>query len=148
MCEFSSNEMGMKLHTQKVHQYLLRYECTECEYRTFYRNTMNVHIKSEHKQENQNVNFLYLKCTLCIGDVDHENHQYTKRKRKGLLRTKGKHRCTEKNCDFASDYRAKVQNHIENEHSGILKFKCYICDCKSYYKHHVIRKQPHTKIKF
>ena len=71
----------------------------------------------------------------------------TKRKRKGILRTKGKHKCTEKNCDFASDYRVNVQNHIENEHSGILKFKCYICDYKSYYKHLVARHQKTTSHK-
>ena len=69
MCKFSSDDKGMILHTQQVHQQLLRYECVECGYRVFYRKSMNLHMKSKHRQECLNSAFLYLNCTLCIEEL-------------------------------------------------------------------------------
>ena len=165
MCEFSSDDKGIILHTQRVHLGLMRYECVECGYRTFYRKSMKGHTKSRHRQENQNDTFLYLNCTLCIKEDDHEEHKYTKtikvrkikkkrrrkrnkeqkrtiknesrtrRKRNGKLRTEGFNKCTEKNCGYASDFKQTLKAHVEKEHNGILKYKCNICDYKSYYRH-------------
>ena len=60
---------------------------------------------------------------------------------KVFLRSEGINKCTEKNCDYASDYKESVKAHIEWEHNGILRFKCNICDYKSYFKHLVKRHQ-------
>ena len=54
---------------------------------------------------------------------------------KGILIIKGINKCSEKNCDFSSDYKESLTAHVERAHKGILKFKCNICDFKSYHKH-------------
>ena len=82
ICEFSSDDRGMILHNQQVHQNLLRYECAECGFRAFYRKSMKVHMKLKHRLDILNAAFLYLYCTLCIEEVDHEEHQYTKTEKK------------------------------------------------------------------
>ena len=171
MCDFSSDDKGIILHTQRVHLKLLRYECVECGYRAFYRKSLKGHMKSKHGQESLSSTFLDLNCTLCTKEVDHEEHQYTKtenkdeskkfrkikkkKKRKtyelkekgiksesekpekmnGKLRSKGNHKCTEKNCEFATDYKPSLKAHVESRHNGTLKFKCSMCDYKNYYKH-------------
>ena len=39
-------------------------------------------MKSKHREECLNSAFLYLNCSLCIEEVDHEEHQYTKTEKK------------------------------------------------------------------
>ena len=88
LCDFSSNGRGITLHTQKVHYNLMRYECSECGHKTFFKKFMKLHIKSKHKKEK--ATFLYLLCNLCTKGDDHEEHNYTKSEKKYTKKERSK----------------------------------------------------------
>ena len=81
MCDYSSDDKSLKLHTQRVHLLLRRYQCGQCDFRTFYSRPMKNHIISVHaraKEDSTVAPMLNLTCTLCEDEVDHEEHVYSK----------------------------------------------------------------------
>ena len=76
-CSFTTNKTrSLQIHTQAVHQKLMRYQCGMCDLRTFYIRTIKKHIMAEHKNMNQENPYFVLTCTLCFEEVDHKEHSY------------------------------------------------------------------------
>ena len=153
-CEYTSEKNEhMKMHIEAVHLKIKRYRCSVCDFAAYRRQEIELHMKPKHKHQICRV--FIIGCPLCERKEKHEicvkqpktqkadskTHVDIKRRWRGILRSEGINKCTEKNCDFASDNKESLRGHVESIHNGILKYKCNICDYKSYHKFSIANHQ-------
>ena len=111
-CNFSTDHSkSLRLHTERVHQQLMRYQCGMCDFRTFNRIRMKKHHEAKHKNINQDTPYFSLICTLCFEEVDHKEHSYIDPKMTKIL----KYKCNI--CDFKTSYKYKIGHHQKKSHS-------------------------------
>ena len=128
-CDFSTNYPShLRHHEQSVHNGVVRYFCPLCEYKSFFRNTVDYHIGSKHR--GQNARIMLLECYLCQRGEAHEECLKSE-SRKATKRFK----C--ETCEFKSNSRQSLKNHVSAIHEKIHRYSCSLCDKKSYFKHHI-----------
>ena len=148
-----------------------RFSCNLCEYKKFYRVSIQKHQDNQHRKEDGPkvlyIGLSHLKkrkkvlrkgCKLCKENVEHpknsgcyqrkgcelckENVEHSKRN--GCYKMQGKFKCSYEGCEVSSNLQESLKRHIENIHMKIVKFACNLCEYKSYHKFYV---EHHQKTK-
>ena len=146
-CDFTTNFSAQLIqHKEAVHLNLKRFYCKICKFETYHKHNIRTHMKINHKESLQfgsidcggceNVSE-YSDCIKCDAKPEKKQSQVETRNHLRKLKTEGAFKCTEYNCIFSTNHKQSLKNHIECEHKGILKFKCNICEYRSYYKNQV-----------
>ena len=105
-CVFITNsKVAFKTHNESIHDHVLRYYCSECNFKTYWKRDMTEHIKTSHPDGNAGV--LGVNCLRCSNNIEHE-------------------RCTFKNINVI---KRKVVNRtvIKRESNPIVKLECKFC---------------------
>ena len=142
-CSYSSNfKQILKRHTDSQHLKLKRYACNVCDYKSFYDHNVKIHQENNHK--GQQIEVVYIQCKFCQQNVEHIEHDFTK-KNKDLntrthrknYKTNGKFKCETAECTYTTNTKHCIKLHHEIRHLKIKKFACNICVYKAYSQHNV-----------
>ena len=131
LCEFETNRKTiLERHIKSVHNKEVRFECSFCGKKSFYRQTIILHIDVYHK--NNEARLLVIGCTQCIKNNPHLKCDSIReiKENKQALATKDvkdqKWDMSMLNCDecaYTTKKRTRIINHQKNRHGIISKFK-------------------------
>ena len=134
-CEFSSLlEESLLSHVQHVHLKIVRYSCSVCGFRHFYRPAVISHQRGEHSGDGTKARVLQIGCEPCEENQVHEHHNRNRLKKKDW-----KIQCDVKHCKYRTVRHKWLQAHIQRVHVSKRKFSCPVCSYESFYKSALLR---------
>ena len=74
-CEHKAkNDEHLKRHVDAVHLNLKGFACNSCDYKSYFENSVMIHIKSQHKDLNS-AKSQKIDCSDCMSNIDHNKHR-------------------------------------------------------------------------
>ena len=141
-CDYSSDrKQHFNEHVASQHHNFVRFSCSLCDYRSFYKVSLKVHINSRHKGLIGKI--LNIDCEKCQKDEIHKKCESANKKRRSIGVTPdknvakkqqrkfkgGKFQCTE--CDYSSDRKLSLNDHVGCVHNGVVNYQCSLCEYRS-----------------
>ena len=144
-CNFSTNkETALRYHKLVIHQKVVRFLCSLCPYSTFYKHSVDHHIKFNHPGLEPRA--LKINCSLCQQGKEHGRCESSTTERKqGRVRSGGgrkerkerKSRTTRETqcpeCESVFPNQSLRRKHLMARHPGKTIFQCSHCDYGSNY---------------
>ena len=124
---FTEDRLNRHLVTP-MHQGIVRFSCSQCDFKAFYSKRVKEHQDSSH--EGGSCKVLRIGCTECETDVDGRHNCV-----KSLKKKMRKFKCED--CNFAINKRRRLITHKQSVHLNIVKYYCHSCDFKSYFRYKV-----------
>ena len=136
-CELETNKnQTLIIHRRAIHDGEVRFSCQECIYKTFFTQSIKLHITKCHPQTK--LRWLIVGCKQCESGIDHKlcevlsGKTIEKTKKKIRQKVKGvyKYKCEE--CDFSSPNSNTVDRHKAVLHDKLVRYSCSECNLKAY----------------
>ena len=118
------NPLHLRMHYECFHEGKVRFKCSLCHKKTYYKHTMKAHQIKKHNNETCTID--EINCQQCKKGEAHINCERLME----IPETKIK--CSVSGCKFTSNSKRTYQEHHENIHQRIVKYECNICFLKSY----------------
>ena len=111
-CTYTTNYINdLKNHIKRVHMNILKYQCGVCSKRKFFLADLKRHIRDSHP--NLEADIKYLKCSWCITDSSHTNHEYEILDLKDIK----DFRCLL--CMYSTKFERLLKKHCRKKHGDI-----------------------------
>ena len=166
-CDYSANKYStINIHVKIVHRKEVRYSCSGCEYKSFYKKKVTFHNNHAHVNTEQRVigigclmceeGELHVKCEITANikslnepkeTLKHCTHcNYTTTKKEYFKKHKKLNHGTNSDvskiiacaqCEYETLDPILARNHNRSIHLQEQKYYCDICGMKSFYRHHV-----------
>ena len=142
-CNYSTNiKLNLRGHLERIHLQVLKYACSLCEYKSFYKPHVERHQNRKHANSNKKV--LRIGCTFCEQNIDHSIHSNSQEKppktnsqgKPKKTKSHGRARrsnCSGEDCNYNSSSH-HYKEHYEKFHMKLLRYFCKLCDYKNYSK--------------
>ena len=149
-CDFTASDVKqVRRHTERVHLKIMRYQCSYCDFKTYFRSKCRDHMKKLHSKKKRKL--ISLECVDCKDEVDHSEHKYThsnEHQEKEVKQNKiGEYKCEQKGCSYSTSVRGLLAKHKEEIHDKIKRFACSSCDYKSLFAGNVKAHIKYRKLK-
>ena len=142
-CEFENKRKGnMIIHIQSIHDKLVKFSCSVCALKSFFKQKITAHIDCHHKQGQARV--LVIGCSQCSTEIPHNicdsviddrrkyENRYNKTKKKiisnSLKSNLNKYNC--KLCIFVAHSNKTMYIHMNTNHQNDKLFDCDSCEYK------------------
>ena len=169
LCSYTASmRSNFSRHQKQKHMNIQNYQCSHCEYKSYFRYHIEAHIAARHKDSGGRAK--KIGCAQCQENVAHKKCQVTQDLQKITI-----FRCTA--CDFETkvrtylslhtkllhgpnaepskvltctqcEYETKkimcMTRHKNAQHANEKRFSCNLCGFKSFYKHHVKQHVKHN----
>lgn len=133
-CQFSTKlEESLQNHVQHVHLKIVRYSCSLCDFKHFYRSAVISHQK-EKCGDGDDARVLQIGCQPC---EENQVHQHTNRNR--LKKKDWSVKCQYRHCNYTTVKQKWLMAHIQRVHVTKRTFKCPLCSYESFFKSAVLR---------
>ena len=130
-CEFSTVlEESLLHHVQQVHLKVVRYSCSDCDFKHFHRLAVTSHQRDNCKTGR----VIQIGCEQCEEAEEHEHHNRNRLKKKDW-----NIRCDYTLCDYRTVRQKWLHAHVQRVHVSERKFRCLDCPYESFYKSALLR---------
>ena len=132
----TDSQKSFSNHCKSVHEKIFKYRCNLCDYKSFFKHSVETH-RLQHKSQVSKV--VKVGCTTCQSNDNHHNCNAER---------KIDFHCKEEDCKFFCDNEAKLKQHHEYLHLKVTRFSCNICGFKAYFEHDIAshQKSSHEEI--
>ena len=129
---FTNSRITFKQHHESIHENMLRYSCSGCDLKSYWKSEVAEHIARLHTDGNAHV--IGINCYKCVDGTEHEICTFTERKAiKSISHPKVKLEC--KFCSFIEldGFHQLMLKHYKKEHPKYKLFTCNLCHYKTNY---------------